>query len=76
MMDSDILSKICSQVYSRFPEVNGAHPKVQSQSKSGASNYLLIFTGSAKSSSGTVLSRVVRVVASENGKIIKITTSK
>ncbi len=76
MIDSDILSKICSQVYSRFPEVNGVRPKVQSQSKSGDINYLLIFTGSAKSSSGTVLSRVVRVVASENGKIIKVTTSK
>ena len=76
MMDTDILSKICSQIYSKFPEVNGVRPKVQTQGKSGDTKYLIIFTGSAKSSSGTVLSRVVRVVASENGKIIKITTSK
>lgn len=75
-MDADILSKICSQVYSKFPEVNGVRPKVQSQAASGETKYLLIFTGSAKSTSGKVLSRVVRVVATETGKIVKTTTSK
>ena len=76
MMNADILSKICSQVYAKFPEVNGVKPKIQNQSAAGAGNHLVIFTGSAKAANGKVLSRVVRVVVSESGKILKMTTSK
>lgn len=72
MLDSDVVSRISSQIYSKFPEVNGARPKVQSQ----GSGYLLIFKGSARSSSGAQISRVVRVVVSDTGKVIKTTTSK
>ena len=75
-MDAEILSRVCAQVYSKFPEVNGIRPKVHAQAKAGGTNHLLIFTGSAQSSSGKVLSRVVRVVITNDGKIIKVTTSK
>jgi hypothetical protein len=75
-MDAEILSKVCAQVYSKYPEVNGIRPKVHAQAKVGGTNHLLIFAGNAKSSSGKVLPRVLRVVVSDDGKIIKVTTSK
>jgi hypothetical protein len=75
-MDAEILSKVCAQVYSKYPDVSGVRPKVHAQAKVGGTNHLLIFTGSAKTSSGKTLSRVLRVVVSDAGKIIKVTTSK
>ena len=26
-MDADILSRVCAQIYSKYPEVNGVRPK-------------------------------------------------
>ncbi len=75
-MDSDILLKVCSQVYAKFPEVKGVKPKIQKQTSAGGNNHLVIFTGSAIAANGKEISRVVRVVVSESGKIIKMTTSK
>jgi len=75
-MDQDLLAKVCSQVYSKFPEVNGKKPKIQTQEKAGGVNYLVIFSGSSKTSDGNVISRIVRVVVSDSGKIIKMTTSR
>jgi hypothetical protein len=75
-MDADILSRICAQIYVKYPEVKGVRPKVHAQTKVGGTNHLLIFTGSAKASGGKVLSRVLRVVVTDEGKIIKVTTSK
>lgn len=75
-MDQDILSKVCNQVYSKFPEVNGKKPKIQTQDKADGVNYLVIFSGSGKTANGSVISRVVRVVVSDTGKIIKMTTSR
>lgn len=75
-MDQDILTKVCGQVYSKFPEVNGKKPKIVTQEKGGEHGYLLIFSGTSKTASGTTISRVVRTVVSKSGKIIKISTSK
>lgn len=73
-MDSDTVSKISAQVFSRYPEVRGARPKVQPQGVAG--NVLLVYKASAKAADGSTIDRVVRVVASETGKIIKMSTSK
>jgi hypothetical protein len=75
-MDAEILSRVCAQIYSKYPDVNGIRPKVHAQTKVGGTNHLLIFTGSAKSTGGKILSRVLRVVVTDDGKIIKVTTSK
>ncbi len=72
-MDKKTLSSICSQVYSRFPEVKGCQPKVQSHGETGQ---ILIFKGQSTSADGHSISRVVRVVVDKNGKISKMTTSR
>lgn len=73
-MDSKTLSSISKQVYQRFPEVQGASPKVQSQGNTD--QYLLIYTGNVKTADGKTLKRMVRVVVSAQGKIIKMSTSR
>lgn len=76
-MDGHLVDLICNQIYRRFPEVDGARPRVQSQPGNGSSqNYLLIFKGSATTADGKKMPRVVRVVADERGKIVKVTTSR
>ena len=72
-MDKKILSSICSQVYSRFPEVKGCQPKIQSHGDTGQ---VLIFKGQATGADGKSINRVVRVVVDQNGKISKMTTSR
>jgi hypothetical protein len=72
-MDNHTLQSICDEIYRRFPEVKGARPKVSAYS---GSQVLLIFTGKATTADGKSLSRTVRVVASEDGKIGKVTTSR
>jgi len=77
-MDSKIVNSVCSQIYRQFPEVNGSRPKVQSQSTSSqaGSTYLLIFKGTATTADGKTLPRIVRATVNEQGKIIKVTTSR
>lgn len=72
-MESQALNSICSQIYRRFPEVNGVHPKVQPYS---GDKFLLIFTGKGTAANGKAISHNIRVVASQDGKIIKVTSSR
>jgi hypothetical protein len=74
-MSSNIIDTICSQVYSQFPDLKGIKPQTQKMAGPGAGNILVIFKGSTKTASGKSLPRVVRVVATEAGKVIKMTTS-
>jgi hypothetical protein len=73
-MDAQTVQKISEQIYKKFPEVSGSRPKVQSQGSEG--NSLLIFKGSAATADGKRIERTVRVVASDRGKIVKVTTSR
>jgi hypothetical protein len=76
-MDSKTVNSVCSQIYRRFPEVNGVRPKVQSQaSPQAGSTYLLIFKGTATTADGKTLPRIVRATVDEQGKILKVTTSR
>ena len=72
-MDSNTLSSVCDEVYKRFPEVVGSHPKEQNQPNE---NTLLIFRGISKTADGKRIERNVRVLVSPTGKIIKMTTSR
>ena len=67
------LSQVCPQVYSTFPEVAGVHPTQQEQ-PSGQT--LLIFKASITAAGGKRMQRTVRAVVSEDGKILKLTTSR
>jgi hypothetical protein len=81
-MDEKLLRSITSQIYRRFPEVEGASPRVSLQpsiqAKSGSSgiSYLITYRRQVKSSSGKSISRIVRVTADSYGKILKVTTSR
>lgn len=72
-MNQQTLSKLCEQIYRRFPQVAGVQPSVQAR-PDGQS--LLIFRATAKTADGRAMPQTVRVVASPEGKIIKATTSK
>jgi ABC-type uncharacterized transport system YnjBCD substrate-binding protein len=84
-MDDKTLSKIISQIHRRFPEFSDSKPKVhtrntaQPKSAGADQTYLLTFRTSSKvmSASGKKsIPRSVRVVVSEQGRILKITTSR
>jgi hypothetical protein len=79
-MDARIIDQVTRQVCQRFPEMQGSKPKVQTQAASsknaGHSIYVLTFRGSAQTASGKPINPVVRVTVDENGKIIKISSSR
>jgi hypothetical protein len=75
------IDAIARQVYRQFPEVQEARPQVQSQpgaKSSGAngSRFLLTFKGKGQGPGGQSIVRIVRVVADERGKVLKISTSR
>lgn len=79
-MNDKQLKSITSKVSRQFPEVAGAQPKVNLQSgqksKSSASTYLITYHGKSTTADGKSITRIVRVTASDSGKIIKISTSR
>jgi len=72
-MNEDSLKEIYQKVYRKFPEVDGKKP-VKHKQPNGQT--LLIFKGEGKAPDGTKISRIVRVVINDSGKIIKMTTSR
>jgi hypothetical protein len=76
------IATIARQVYRQFPEVRDARPAVQSQAIAKdvgvrpASRYLLTFRGRGRSPGGQFIPRIVRVVADDRGKVLKISTSR
>jgi hypothetical protein len=83
-MDPKTIQKISSQVYRQFPEIAGVKPKVRLRPPSGKAappngspeTYLLTFQGKADIGQGKSIPRLVRVVANQQGKILKISTSR
>lgn len=79
-MDDKTISHISKQIAQQFPEVVGAAPNIKPQAAAkGAghpSTYLLTFKGRVDQPGGFAISRAVRVVADDNGRILKITTSR
>jgi hypothetical protein len=76
-MDSKIIQKISSRVFRQFPEVAGTTPKLRALTSTQSSpGYVLTYQAKVSAATGKSLSRFVRVTVDENGKIIKITTSR
>lgn len=85
-MDTKFIEKISNSIHSRFPEISGVKPKVRKQSIPGSeksrnnppdqTNFLLTYQKNVKGPKGQTIQRWVRVVATQKGKIIKITTSR
>jgi hypothetical protein len=72
-IDSDILKKVCGEVYAKFPAVNGCKPKVSTYS---TDQYLMVFQESGTKAPKKPISITVRAVVTDKGKIIKLTTSR
>ena len=75
------IDSIAKQVYRQFPEIKEARPVVQSQAGAktpgaAADQFLLTFKGHGQGPGGQTIQRIVRVVADERGKVIKISTSR
>ena len=75
------IDTISRQVYRQFPEFKDARPAVQCQpgaKAAGAASgrYLLTFKGRGQGPGGQTIVRIVRVVADERGKVLKVSTSR
>lgn len=72
-MDQAIISKVCKKIYNQFPTFKGQDPKV---SKQGDDRYLLVFSGSGSTPDGKTIQQRIRVVATNEGQIIKTSMSR
>jgi hypothetical protein len=81
-METKVIEMISTSIHRQFPEFAGTKPKVrlQSESKTGAKSmaptYLLTYESKVQVAEGKTLARWVRVIATGEGKIIKVTTSR
>lgn len=80
-MDIKLVKKISNHIYRQFPEMEGKNPKVRMQTGSSGQirpakpTFLLTYNTRLKINGDKTISRTVRVVADNNGKIIKVSTS-
>lgn len=72
-MEANIKSAVCNSVYRQFPEMKNASPSVKLLP---GEKYQLIFHAKAQAADGKTITRTVRVVADENGRILKLSTSR
>jgi hypothetical protein len=70
-IENSTFEKINQQVYREYPEMRGARPSVTQ----GEKRCTLVYKGKVQTPAG-ILPRVVRVVTDENGRIVRISTSK
>jgi hypothetical protein len=87
-LSTEQIETIAKQVYRQFPEIKDTKPVVQNQPgaklpkapggglTAEASRFLLTFKGKGQGPGGQAIVRIIRVVADERGKVIKISTSK
>ncbi|MBS1250933.1 MAG: hypothetical protein MAG431_02532 [Chloroflexi bacterium] len=80
-LEKEILKKISQKVYQRFPDFQGKKPKVKRRPKAENAKefppgHLLIYRKEVAGPDGQTITRLVRVVINEEGKIKKISTSK
>jgi hypothetical protein len=77
-MDKGILEQVSRHVAKKFPEMVGVRPTIRRQGKSSSDDpcFVLTFKGKAELPGGRKISRIVRVVADDSGRIIRMSTSK
>jgi hypothetical protein len=75
-MEKGTIQKVSRQVVRTFPEMDGVSPTVRSQPGGESGQYLLTYKGKAALPGGKSLTRIVRVVSDERGRILRISTSR
>jgi hypothetical protein len=75
-MEKATIQKVSRQVVRTFPEMDGVVPTVRAQPGSDTGQYQLTYKGKAALPGGKSLTRIVRVVADDRGRILRISTSR
>lgn len=76
-MNRETVAQVSREVSRKFPEMDGVRPTIRPQGESrGQAQYLLVYKGRAELPGGRTLSRIVRVVCSEDGQIVRLSTSR
>jgi hypothetical protein len=76
-MELSSVNKVSRKVVKQFPEMKGSKPSIRTRSGPGSKlQYELTYKGKADLPGGRSIRRVVRVVANEKGKVIRMSTSK
>lgn len=70
-LEHSAIEKITQRVCREYPEMRGVHPSVAESNV----RYTLTYKTTAQTPAGP-MSRVVRVVTDENGKVLRLSTSK
>ncbi len=74
-MKKDSVEKITRTVVRQFPEMDGVRPIVKLED-AGDDRYLVTYKGALDLPDGNTMKRIVRVVASRNGDVIRMSTSR
>lgn len=72
-MDSNEINKINNQVYNQFPYLKDSTPKIK---KTPDGLTILKYDGSSETASGHTIPVSVKVKATEDGKILQISSSR
>lgn len=77
-MKPKTVTQITRKVAEQFPEMEGVKPAVRRQAVpgNGTSQFLLTYKGVSELPGGKTMPRIVRVVADEEGRVIRISTSR
>ena len=72
-MKEIFIEKVNKVVYSKFPELTGKKPKVNSQP---GDTYLLIYQVEINLANGPKFNQSIRVKCNSNGDVLKISSSR
>jgi hypothetical protein len=72
-MEKQVIQSICEKVYKAYPMVQGVIPEVRPQPNG---TQLLVFESKGKVSAQKAIPIQVRVIVDENGKIVKLSSSR
>lgn len=75
-MDKKLIDRISRKVAQSFPEMRGVRPKVKREQRSSGLCYHLTYKGTAELPGGRTIKRVAHVLADEDGKVLRMSTSK
>ncbi len=74
-MKKEAVEKVTHKVVRQFPEMEGIEPAVKSE-QGGDDRYLMTYKGAFDLPDGNTMKRIVHVVASEQGDVIRMSTSR
>jgi hypothetical protein len=75
-MDKKLIEKINRKVAQSFPEMRGVRPKVNREKTRAGLRYRLTYKGTAELPGGRSMKRVAHVLVDEDGKVLRMSTSK